>query len=67
MGTPYPRSQNAVDVVARPQLSKLHDQACETDKPVESSSVTCLYHPDDEQHEVDVMISRLNTQFLNGG
>ena len=30
-------------------LSKLHDQACETGKPVESSSATCLYHPDDEQ------------------
>jgi hypothetical protein len=33
-------------------LSKLHDQACETGKSVESSSVTCLYHPDDEQHQV---------------
>ena len=33
-------------------LSKLHDHACETGKPVESSSVTCLYHPDDEQHQV---------------
>ena len=33
-------------------LSKLHDHACETGKPVESSSATCLYHPDDEQHQV---------------
>ena len=33
-------------------LSKLHDQACETGKPVGSGSVTCFYHPDDEQHQV---------------
>jgi hypothetical protein len=33
-------------------LRKLHTQACETGEAAKSSQVTCVYHPDDEQHEV---------------